>query len=296
MPNYTAVEPFFAPLPKHLIMRALELDTEIKVPKTLNVHKTAQILTAKCSLLRERITEPRLNAFNEIQDALRTHEYSTDWMLRKLGEDTPRRRSNQRKPYSPEAWSEWREDGLVLMEDKNLPLRDNSAALLTYRKLLKQRERRWLPSPPKEAQKAGYFAHEPLWWCWKQKTLSSPAVSCAMPMTEDQYEKGALYWTEYEGAIWTPGWMKVGKLGCARWGTTKTIEELERPVWDMSENDLRRWGIIISETYRDALDATPSTLHTLANLALLDLATQRLKEMQTVQFDNLPLTDLALAG
>lgn len=50
-------------------------------------------------------------------------------------------------------------------------------------------------------------------------------------------------------------------------------------LWAMQQEDLERWGIPISDTYKKALtNDIPLTLHTLATSALLILAIERMEE------------------
>src|SRR5271165_1301232 len=98
MPNYTSIEPFFAPLSKSMIIKALSLQPEIEIPATLDVQQIVSAFTTKCTLLRERLTQPRYETFKQIQEAVKNNEFRTEWVLSRLAEYTPKRRSSGKKP------------------------------------------------------------------------------------------------------------------------------------------------------------------------------------------------------
>lgn len=267
MISYTALEPFFAPLSRPMIQRALLVQ---EGPST----------SAAPVLLRERMVAPRDEVFHLMEPAIKKKEFTTQWMLNVLTQFTPKRSGNVR-PLSAEALSRWRETGLVVYQHKNIPDYDNGAALIMLRRLIQGRERGWLPLPPKYAHKH-FFEQEPLWWCWRQDTPSSPVLPCPVPLPAD-IPASALLWTDWLGAAWRPEWLRIGNLGCCRWAGTMRINDLL--LWAMRQEDLEKWGIPISETYTKALaNDIPLTLHTLATSALLILAIERMEEANASSF------------
>lgn len=179
MISYPALEPFFAPLSRPMLQRALLAQ---EAPST----STAPVL------LHERMGPPRDEIFHLMQPVVKQKEFTTQWMLNVLTQFTPKR-SGSTKPLSAEALSRWRETGLVVYQHKNIPDYDNGAALILLRRLIQGRERGWLPLPPQSAQKR-FFAHEPLWWCWRQDIPDSPVLPCPVPLPEE-LPASALLWT-----------------------------------------------------------------------------------------------------
>lgn len=272
--SYTAIEPFFAPLSKPMIHRALALqEGKSKVPSPV--------------LLRERMTRQRENTFKLMQPVVKSGEFTTEWMLSTLTQFTPTKKTQENtRPLSAEALSRWRETGLVVYQQKNIPDYDNGAALITMRLLVQDRERAWLPAPPTNARKH-YFDNEPLWWAWRQDDPSAPIEPCSVPLPED-LSASALLWTDWLGAAWRPEWLRIGNLGCCRWAKTQRVNDTL--LWDIQAEDLERWGIPISNHYKSALrNDVPLTLHTLATSALLLLATERMEDAKAFSLDSLPL-------
>jgi len=280
MTRYTlgSVHPYFAPLSAPMIKKAvLSQEDESGLSTALNLDDVVSTFAAKYARLRQRLIEPRRETYDDMRQALASHQLTTDWMLDKLSLYTPHRGPD--KPLSAEALSRWRETGLVVYRDRDEPDTDNGAALIVLRRLIPNRERGWVPSPPRGEQRANYYAHEPLWWAWRQDSPSSPIIPCPVPLPKDIPAR-ALLWTDWLGATWKPAWLRIGDLGCCRWAGT-FIED-STMLWALAQEDLELWGVAISKEYRQALKNDMAlTLHTLATNALLLLATQRLEDLHT---------------
>jgi hypothetical protein len=276
-----AAEPFFAPLSRPMLAQALELQAE-QFEKEDGV-QLLELVQSPYARLRTRMLSPRQQTFELLQPAIRKGEFTSEYLLQQLTRFTPKQ---GKSPVAPESLSRWREMGIVRYREKNIPDYDSGAALITLRRLVRHRERGWLPTPPKGTQKAHYFDAEPLWWCWRQDGPTSPVLPCPVPLPED-LPASALLWTDWCGASWSPEWYPIGELGCCRWAGIKIVDD--KPLWAITEEDLERWKIIISSAYKRALSATPLTLHMLASSALLLLGTERLEEMRAVRLDTLPL-------
>lgn len=270
------IEPLFAPLSTPMILQALEFQNE-----TPNEEMDAP--ASPYERLRLRLLKPREETFELLQPAVKAGEFDTDFLLKKLSEFTPQKKMDSPRLLSAESLSHWRKIGLVRYESKNQPNADNGAALITLRRMVQHRERKWLPNPRKLDRT--HFLNEPIWWCWRQDSLSSPLIKCPVPLTED-VPPHALLWTDWRGAAWKPEWLSVGNLGCSRWAGTYVRDGAL--LWAITEEELsERWGIPINADYKQALAATPLTLHTLATSALLLLTTKYLEELKNLK--SLPL-------
>lgn len=267
------VLPFFAPWPRALLLHALELHKSYSYSAFLQLHAS--------------LREARRETFEDFAPALKDGTWSTSYLIQKLTEFTPGKTLKKNSPLSAETLSHWRKAGLLRYRAKNTPDHHSGAALLTLRRMVGNRERRWLPSYRNTS-----FVQEPLWWCWKQESLSSPILPCAVPLPDD-LPSSALLWTEWQGAAWDPGWLSVGNLGCCRWAGSKEESQFPGLLWDITLDDLiSRWSVqFLDNFYGQALQATPLTLQTLATLALLQRGTEQLSQLQ-----NTPLPESSISS
>jgi hypothetical protein len=280
MSDYTleSVEPFFAPLSVPMIERAVSSQEEDgPSSSSLNLQEVVSTFAARYARLRQRLVPSREETFELMRPAVAANQFNTDWMLNTLTKYTPNR--GPERPLSAQALSRWRESGAIVYRGDNVPDTDNGAAVIVLRRLIPQRERGWLPSPPRGEKRANYFSGQPLWWAWRQDSPSSPIIPCPVPLSKDIPAR-SLLWTDWLGAAWKPAWIRIGHLGCCRWAGT-LIQDSEM-LWALAEEDLESWGVPISRVYRQALQNDMAlTLHTLATNALLLLATQRLEDLRT---------------
>ena len=286
MAGYTleSVEPYFAPLSIPMIEKAVSSQEEDGPSTSLNLREVVSTFAATYARLRQRLVEPREETFELMRPVVAAHQFNSDWMLNTLSRYTPNRGPN--RPLSAQALHRWRESGAIVYRVDNEPDTDNGAAVIVLRRLIPQRERGWLPSPPRGEPFANYFSGQPLWWAWRQDSPTSPIVPCPVPLPRN-IPASSLLWTDWLGAAWKPAWLRIGHLGCCRWAGTLTQDG--EMLWALTEEELEGWGVPISGVYRQALHNDMGlTLHTLATNALLLLATQRLEDLRAFSLQELP--------
>jgi hypothetical protein len=187
-------------------------------------------------------------------------ELTSEWVAKELAALSPA----QTAAFTAATLSRWRASGLLRNEQKNRPHPDNVAALFILRVLDKYREKQWHPSVmPKD---------EPLWYCWRQDSPDAPVIPCPYPLPEDLPRSAFLY-TTYRLAQEKPDWLPFGSLA-VRWGGI-TIHK-HTYLWNLTTEDLVCWDrSITSQVGKKALDTEAIfTRHTLANLVLLNLASE----------------------
>ena len=231
-----------------------------------------QDLFASWARLYQRFRPLRNEAYHLTIDALKRGDYSTRWIIAELSKRYPQKS----KPISPETISRWRETGLLPYQKEDYPDPDRAIAMLILRSLTTAKTHAWTPKLPKN----GGFWREALWTCWRQETPTSPILPCAIPLPEDM-SRQTLLWTSYLGAdLKSPLWLRIGDLGCCRWARVREYHNTF--IWDTTEEDLQAWDITIENYSKELENDTPLTLHMLANLALLRLATVRLQDEQNI--------------
>ncbi|HEU5383614.1 MAG TPA: hypothetical protein VFV38_50080 [Ktedonobacteraceae bacterium] len=267
------IAPLLAPLSESMMLHALRLQ-EGKHSRTPSAEQLDLKQTGSLSpwtKLYQRFAPLRSEALLLITQALKSGAYSTRWMITELSKRYPERS----KPISHETISRWREVGLLPYEKDDYPDPDRAIAMLILRSLTIGRANAWTPKVPKE----GSFWNEALWTCWRQDSPASQIMPCAIPLPSDLPQQ-ALLWTGYLGAdLKSPHWLRIGNLGCCRWA--KIREYHGTIVWDITEQELELWGISTTNYSKELANDTPLTLHMLANLALLRLATERLETSQS---------------
>lgn len=231
-----------------------------------------QDLLASWARIYQRFRPIRNEAYHLTADALKSGDYSTRWIIAELSKRYP----EKSKPVSHETISRWRTTGLLPYQKEDFPDPDRAIAMLILRELITAKANAWTPKLPKN----GSFWKEALWTCWRQDTPTSPILPCAIPLPPD-LPHHTLLWTSYLGAdLKSPLWLRIGDLGCCRWAQVK--EYHNTLIWDITEEDLQVWGITIENYSKEMEKDTPLTLHMLANLALLQLATERLEGEQSI--------------
>lgn len=266
--------PFLAPLSESMMKHALFMqdNTSSHTRQGTPTSATRQEQLTSWAKLYHRFRPLRKEAYTLTTDALKRGEYSTRWMIAELSKRYPQRS----KPLSHETISRWREIGLLPYQKEDFPDPDRAIAMLILRSLTLRKANAWTPKHPKN----GGFWKEALWTCWKQETPTSAILPCAVPLPLDM-PRHTLLWTGYLGAdLKSPLWLRIGDLGCCRWGQVK--EYHNTLVWDITEEDLRLWNIPLEPYSKELANDKPLTLHMLANLALLRLATTRLESEQRV--------------
>lgn len=230
---------------------ALTLDDELD-QATRNSHTT-------WLQLEQAVQEKRAQVYTLLSGVVDTAEFSTVWVREAL------RRYNH--PVTIPTISRWREHGLLRNLDWNRPAADSVGALLIAR-LIDSRERGWLPPE--------ISSEEPFWWCWRQDALDATPVPCPIPLPAD-LPPSSLLWTPWAGAAWDPAWLNVGTIGAIRWaGTTVRYGKL---LWSISEEDLQAWDPGVFPLAKGILENAREVLHTIATMALLNLAKTRLPQI-----------------
>lgn len=280
-PAVTAFEalpllPALAPLSESMVHQAF-LTQEGKQAQaglsTLLTQEASSTISLPWKRLYQRFRPASQEAYTLTQQALHDGAYSTRWMITELSKRYPAKG----KPISSETISRWRSTGLLRYHKDDYPEPDRAIAMLILRSLTVEKLHAWTPKTPVQ----GSFWEEALWTCWRQDTPTSPVLPCPVPLPAD-LPAHALLWTSYQGAsLNAPLWLRIGHLGCCRWARVKDVQGTR--IWEMSEQDLQMWGIDTT-MYRNELASDMSlTLHMLANLGLLRLATERLQAAQTAQ-------------
>ena len=265
-----SILPFLAPLSESMTMQAF-LTQEGKRSNT-QLHIKRQEVLAPWARLYQRFRPIREEAYSLTKDALERGDYSTRWIIAELSKRYPKRS----KPLSHETISRWRETGLLPYQKEDFPDPDRAIAMLILRSLTTDKIHAWTPKAPQ----SGDFRDEALWTCWRQDSPSSPIIPCTIPLPPD-LPRHALLWTDYLGAdLKSDLWLRIGDLGCCRWASTKKYNN--NLIWDIREEDLRLWKIDTAAYTKELEKDTPLTLHMLANLALLRLATERLEAAQSM--------------
>lgn len=276
--------PIFAPLPKSMALRALSVQ-EGNIPhlsttisfREQPIRRKQRTPAQKWALLYDHFQPLRQDAYDLTQKAIEEGKYSTEWMVDELTRLTP----GKEKKLSEQTLSRWRSAGLFVYERDDWPDEDSSTALLTLRLLTKKKTNAWAPLP----RSGETYRGQPLWHCWRQDGPRAPIIPCKVPLSLETLPEHALVWTDWIGADRKNDlWMRIGDLGCCRWAHVKEHNSpgKKRPdiIWDISERSLNLWGIDTSSYKKELERDSPLTLHTLANLALLKLSTERLEASQ----------------
>lgn len=267
MPLPSSASPLLAPLSIPMIRKALEQQPfDPTTPSQETSQGTEEGRIWQWNHLRARVVQIRDQLYTTmVEPAIKSDTLTTEWVIEQVSKHTPRRLHPQRTtPLSAETISRWREWGILRYQRRDHPDPDSVTALLTLRLLIQHKERFWIPTPP--AQQT--FLEEPMWWCWRKDSLSSPAIACPFPLPEN-LPRSALLFTDWLGAE-TKGWLRIGNLGCCRWARTRNYHGSQ--LWDMQEEDFALWGISVGQDYRKALDSdAPLTCDALAMTALLKL-------------------------
>lgn len=263
-----SILPFLAPLSESMVTQAF-LSQEGEKENTrqitvLNVKQQASL--ASWARFYQRFRPIRDETFHLTTDALKRGDYSTRWIIAELSKRYP-----NKKPLSHETISRWRAIGLLPYQREDFPDPDRAIAMLILRELITAKTNAWTPKRPK----SGGFWEEALWTCWRQDTLTSPILPCAVPLPLE-LPRHTLLWTSYLGAdLKSSLWLRIGNLGCCRWARVKEYHNTH--IWDITKEDLQMWEIPIEDYSKELENDTPLTLHMLANLALLRLVTVRLE-------------------
>lgn len=261
--------PFLAPLSESMMTQAFLVQEGKRSPaqRATQLHPKRQEMLASWVRLYQRFQPVRKEMCSLTAQALKSGEYSTRWIITELSKRYP----EKSKPLSPETISRWREVGLLPYEKDDYPDPDRAIAMLILRSLTTPKANAWTPKRPTNDG----FWQEALWTCWRQDTLSSPMQPCAIPLPSDM-PGHTILWTSYLGAdLKSPLWLRIGDLGCCRWARTREYHNTQ--IWDITEEDLRLWNIETQHYSKELENDTPLTLHMLANLTLLRLATERLE-------------------
>jgi hypothetical protein len=260
----TDLSPYLAPLSRPLI-NTLASPGELRLSTSLN--ELVQDFHEQWIQLITRVKQSSTKVYQIMAPTVAANTLSTNWLIDQLAQASPHDHR-----LSPETISRWRDQNLLCYQGRNKPNQDNAAALLIVRMLTDTKKiTRWLPNTT-------ITKEEPLWWCWRQDSPTSPVIPCPIPLPED-IPSHALLWTNWLGASWQEEWLSVGKLGAARWAGTLFNTEKKSLLWDISEEALQQWDPEISPFSHGVLsDIAPLTMHTLSTLALLRLATSRLQK------------------
>lgn len=261
------IMPFLAPLSVSMAQQAFTVQTGLKGQGLLFFQEDR---LPQWTQLYQRFQPERREAFSLTQQALNRGDFSTRWIIAELSHRYP----GKSKPLSHETISRWRTTGLLRYRKDDYPDPDSAIAMLILRSLTAEKTHAWTPKVPEQ----GGFWEEAFWTCWRQDAPDAPIQTCTVPLPAD-LPRHALLWTTYLGASLTsPDWLRIGELGCCRWAQTKTAQQTH--VWDINQQDLARWGIETTAYQKELDNDAPLTLHMLANLALLKLATERIETMQ----------------
>ncbi len=271
------IAPLLSPLSTPMITQAFHIQQGTQLSPSKTAHSS--LTEAKdWGMFYQRFKPIREETYERTKEALQTGAYSTKWMIEQLSTPT------KPKLLSAESISRWRSSGLFIYQADDFPDPDSAAAMIILRRLTHDKKpHAWTPKPPIE----GSFWGMPHWYCWKQDDPHAPVTHCAIPLQDDISEH-TLLWTDWVGAdLNNPLWLRIGTLGCCRWGRVKPHTEAgstgQSFHWDISEHSLASWGIDTSGFQRLLQRDSPLTLHMLANLALLQLATDRLESMQALK-------------
>jgi hypothetical protein len=218
--------------------------------------------------MEEAVREKRALAYTLLSEVIETDDYSTQWVQQTL--------ADYHRAVTPPTISRWRDHGLLRYDEWNRPNADSVASLFIV-SLIDSRERRRMPSTMPKS--------EPFWWCWRQDSPHSPTVPCPIPLPDD-LPPSSLLWTPWAGAAWHPSWLNVGQRGAIRWAGTRV--QFGKPLWNITEDDLRRWDPGVDEFPLGVLEMAPEILHTKANLVLLRLAQSRLPSLVSGAAVSLP--------
>lgn len=120
------------------------------------------------------------------------------------------------------------------------------AALFMMRYLVLKDYRLWLPKRQK--------ANAPWFYVWGLQPDDQIPRVYPYPLPDD-LPANTLLWSQWIGASWLPGWMRVPGIGALAWSKTTTVGD--RWYWDISENELARWD---HQLVRDASVARRSEI------------------------------------
>lgn len=263
--------PALAPLSESMVSQAFltqEGKTSLETP-------LSQERSPAWKQLYQRFQPAYHEAYALTRQALDDGTFSTRWMITELSKRYP----TAGKTISNETISRWRSSGLLRYHKDDHPDPDRAIAMLILRELTTEKLHAWTPKVPT----TGDFWHEASWTCWRQDAPNAPVLLCPVPLPRSEdLPPHALLWTSYLGAdLTSPHWLRIGTLGCCRWAHVQTYHGTA--IWDMSVQDLQTWGIDTSSYQQELTSDMPLTLHMVANLALLRLATERFQVVQVTQ-------------
>lgn len=259
-----SLAPLFAPLPipiaEHLVLR-LERKQHLSTEKARDL-LLREVQQARFAVVLYMNPYVRNISHEAIEPALR---FSTSWLLQTLSLHSP-----GKKALLPQTLSTWHGRGLLRYREYGLPDFDSAAALFIAR-IIDRGERNFLPSRINE--------EEPLWWCWRQDDPGSSPVACPISFPADvppvDVPPSALLWTPWTGAAWYPAWKQVGYAeGAVRFAGFQSRH------WMLTPAQIGHWQPELApflQTLPREEVLRQDLLNTLADLALLRLATSRLK-------------------
>ena len=255
--------PYLAPLSRPMMERAAVLaGINIGTPFAPE-HQNFDDYRSECIGFILRFRFLHSTVFKKIDDDMKEQRVSSEWFIDQIAKLAP-----QHGRITNETLSYWRRIGLLRDEGFNQPEKGNVAAILALRLNAPTRERGWVPI--KTTPSLGKDLAS--WYCWRQDSPRASLLSCPVPLPED-LPTSAFLWTTWEGASWYPGWIRINDYGCARWARIR-----KDGIWDISEEELAMWDPDITPLGEDIASGLPITMHTLATLALLRLASFRLRE------------------
>ena len=221
--SYPLYAPLSIPIVKHLALRLMRA-------------KRAATLNEARDLLLVEVQEKRnvvyfyMNPFvhNPAGRARKgdvTH-YSTAWLLQTLTLHTP-----SQMPMLQDTLTKWGKRGLFRYRERGVPDYDTAAALLIAR-MVDRGERNFLPTHIKDSER--------LWWCWRQDGPNEPVIPCQFPPPE-ALPSSTLLWTDWVGASWDTGWIRVGEsCGAIRWAGIRVTRSGEQR-WSVPREALAAW-------------------------------------------------------
>jgi hypothetical protein len=221
------------------------------------------------------VAQLRREAYKEFAPIWRKEQpLTTDWFIETLSKhrSPPRVKQGEEraaKPLTDQTVWRWKNRGLLFYQGWDRP--DFDSAMAVYMMLRAE------PGARKGFLPSGDYADEPYMFCWRQDTPSSPLVPCGLPLNaeRDKIPKHALLYSPLPSlAHFHRTWLPFEHFS-VRWAGT--LEEDGLVMWDLSEEEIAMWDDAVIPLGHGVLDSIAKQIrHTLANLALLRVATRQL--------------------